>query len=472
MSLRRLRTSIVSAALCLWAAPAWAVVKLPAILSDHMVLQRAAHVPVWGWAAPREAVSVKFGTQARSVRADEAGHWQVDLDLAAAPSTPLAMQVDGEGNTLVVNDVLVGEVWLASGQSNMEKPLGDKQGQQPTFDAEAEIAAANHPALRLFKVSKKKAAQPQDDVAGQWVVCTPASIDAIKFSAAAYYFGRTIGAALATPVGLIDSTWGGTRIEPWTPGAAPNGAIFNGMVAGLAPFALRGVLWYQGESNLIDAEDPALYTPKMEALVASWRGLWKSGFPFYYVQIAPHLYSVVRSATVKDPHMEARMWEAQTQALRIPGTGMVVTTDLVDNPRDIHPRDKKSVGLRLAKLALSDTYGRRELVAYGPVFRGLRVEGARAVLSFDFADGLAARDGRALDWFELAGADGVYHPARATIENGCVVVASAEVAVPATVRFAWSEAAQPNLVNGAGLPALPFRSDHPIPPIRKPGDAR
>jgi sialate O-acetylesterase len=478
------RAALAALSPALLAVPALAEVRLPAIISDHMVLQRGAQVPVWGWAAPNEAVSVRIGKQARATLADADGRWKVELDLGAASRTPATLTVDGEGNTLVVKDVLVGEVWLASGQSNMEKPLGEKQGQKPTLDAEADIAAAAHPDLRLFKVAKKKFSQAQEDVTGQWVVTTPASIEETKFSAAAYHFGRKLMTELGNPVGLIDATWGGTRIEPWTPapltGATQEGAgaetrqatpsvIFNGMVAGLVPFGLRGVIWYQGESNLIDGEDPALYTAKMEALVAGWRARWKSEFPFYYVQVAPHLYHVVRKATVKEADALPRMWEAQAQALRIPKTGMVVTTDLVDDLRDIHPRDKKSVGLRLAGLALADTYGRSDIVAYGPVLRSLPVEAGKAVLSFDFADGLAARDGKPLDWFEIAGADGVYYPASAAIDGKRVVLASPRVAEPVSVRFAWDEAAQPNLVNGAGLPALPFRSDHPIPPIRKAG---
>jgi sialate O-acetylesterase len=457
--------------LSLLSAPAFAAVRLPAIISDHMVLQRGAAVPVWGWAAPQETVSVRIGKQTRSTRAGADGRWQVELDLGAAARTPATLAVRGESNAIDVDDVLVGEVWLASGQSNMEKPLGIKQGQKPTFNAEAEIAAASHPEIRLFKVARQKSAQPQQDVQGQWVVCTPASIEASAFSAAAYFFGRRLKEELDTPVGLVDSTWGGTRIEPWTPAAhvpaAADGgaAIYNGMIAGLAPFGIRGVIWYQGESNIIDSDDGAAYTAKMEALVSGWRARWQADFPFYYVQVAPHLYHVVRAARVKDAQAAPRLWEAQAQALRIPNTGMIVTTDLVDDLRDIHPRDKKSVGLRLANLALHDTYGRGDVVAYGPVFRALTVESGKAVLSFDFADGLVARDGQPLNWFEIAGADGNYRPANAVVEGNRVAVSSPEVPNPATVRFAWDEAAQPNLINKSGLPALPFRSDQPIPAI-------
>jgi sialate O-acetylesterase len=237
------------------------------------------------------------------------------------------------------------------------------------------------------------------------------------------------------------------------------------MVAGLAPFGIRGVIWYQGESNIIDTDDGPAYTPKMEALVSGWRAQWQTDFPFYYVQVAPHLYHVVRAARVKDAQAEPRLWEAQAQALRIANTDMIVITDLVDNLRDIHPRDKKSVGIRLANLALADTYGKSDIVAHGPVFRTLAVKSGKAILSFDFADGLASRDGKPLSWFEIAGVDGNYRPAEAIIEQNRVVVSSPDVPSPATVRFAWDESAQPNLINKAGLPAMPFRSNQPIPPI-------
>jgi sialate O-acetylesterase len=467
-------------ALACLSGPALAEVRLPAIISNHMVLLRAAKVPVWGWAAPGEQVTVDIGGEKRTATAAVDGSWRVDLDLAKAAATPTTLSVRGADNAIVVDDVLVGEVWLASGQSNMQKPLGQQKGQKPTFDYEAETAAADRPDIRLFKVARRGAAQPQQDVPGEWVRCSPGSIEQNKFSAAAYFFGRRLNAELHAPVGLIDSTVGGTRIELWTPASATDAkldpdparakilgqpsTLYNGMINGLAPFALRGVIWYQGESNIMDTDDGAAYTGKMEALVGSWRRRWQSAFPFYYVQVAPHLYSVVRGKRVfHGAASEPLMWEAQAQALRIPGAGMIVTTDLVDDLRDIHPRDKKSVGLRLANLALAKTYGVAGIEPYGPAFREMQVEGNHAILSFDHADGLAARDGKPLDWFEIAGADGRYHPAQATVAGRQIIVSSPEVAEPRSVRFAWNEAAQPNLVNGAGLPALPFRSEHPIP---------
>jgi sialate O-acetylesterase len=474
-------------------ACAIAEVRLPAVISDHMVLQRSAAVPVWGWATPGEQVSVQFGSQARAVRTGADGRWRVELDLTRATAEPASLTVRGADNTLNVEDVLVGEVWLASGQSNMDKPLGAQRGQQPTFNAEAEIAAAQHPDIRLFKVTRARTAEPGEDVKGSWVRCSPASVEATRFSAAAYYFGRRLKEELHTPVGLIDASFGGTRIESWTPAAAlaaqkttqtaaqkaveneaaparapfdPKdrpASLYNGMIAGLAPFALKGVLWYQGESNILDTDDGPAYTGKMEALISSWRTHWRSEFPFYYVQVAPHLYSSVRADRVPGGTESApRLWEAQADALRIPNTAMIGTTDLVDDLRDIHPRDKKSVGLRLANLALAKTYGRTGLQPFSPAYRAVRFDGGKAILSFEHAAGLAARDGKPLTWFEIAGADGAWHPADALIDGDRVVVSSALVASPRSVRFAWHEAAQPNLVNGAGLPALPFRSEHPI----------
>lgn len=435
-----------------------------------MVLQRGAQTPVWGWAAPDEPVSVQFGSQTKRIRTAPDGRWKAELDLSRTVPGPATLVIRGAQNEIVINDVLVGEVWLASGQSNMEKPIGEQRGQKPTFNAEAEIAAADHPDIRLFKVARKKAQQPGDDVAGEWVRCTPASVDATKFSAAAYFFGQRLNAQLHTPIGLIDSTWGGTRIELWTPPASRDttassaadpetSRLYNGMIAGLAPFSIKGAIWYQGESNILDTDDGALYAGKMEALISGWRRHWQIDFPFYYVQVAPHLYHIVKNARVVDPEAAPRLQEAQAAALRIPKTGMVVTTDLVDDLFDIHPRDKKSVGLRLANIALAESYNRTDISAYGPMFHSMAVQGDKATITFHHAEGLAARDGKPLSWFQIAGQDGRYHPGTATIEQNKVVVSSPKVPAPVAVRFAWDEAAQPNLVNKARLPAAPFRSN-------------
>lgn len=467
-----------------------AELSLPRIFGDHMVLQAEQPVPVWGWAEPRQKVTVNFGAQEKRAVADATGRWSVVLDASPISATPAELKISAETQR-IFSDVLVGEVWLCSGQSNMEKPLGEKSGQKPVFDAPQEIAAANYPLIRLFKVTKARSSTPARDLKGEWVACSPESIDRIKFSAAGYFFGRKIHQQLHVPVGLIDSTWGGTRIEVWTPpegfalmpslaefanatktpgekvdGSEP-AALYNAMIYPLVPYALRGALWYQGESNVIEVDDSDVYPDKMAALISGWRQIWQREIAFYYVQIAPHLYHVVRSAQVASPEATPRHWEAQAAAQRLPHTGMVVTTDLVDDLTDIHPRNKKDVGERLARWALAKDYAQAGIEVSGPVFERMEIDGPRAILHFThLGGGLITTDGKTPSWFTIAGADGKFFPATAAIEGDTVVVSSPRVLEPKIVRFAWDEAAQPNLANKARLPALPFRTNRPVAPTR------
>jgi sialate O-acetylesterase len=459
---------------------------MPAIFGDNMVLQQKQPVPVWGWSKPGTEVTVKFAGQVKHARAGADGRWETSLKPLNASSQPADLLIEA-GETRIFTNILVGEVWLCSGQSNMEKPIGKQSGQKPVFNAEEELSAADFPEIRLFKVEKFVAAEPQKDfkAATGWRFCNSNSLEAIKFSAAGYFFGREIHTRLKVPVGLVESSWGGTRIEPWTPPAgfkrvkslaeltAPlsptnklssttRTAIYNAMIAPLVRFAMRGALWYQGESNLMGKEsDGPIYTDKMEALVGGWRQLWGEGdFPFYYVQIAPFKYYT--SITRRVPYAGAlpEFWEAQTRAQHIKNSGMIVTTDLVDDLKDIHPRNKLDVGKRLAFLALNKTYGQKGVVCSGPVFKKMKIKGRQAILSFDdAAGGLVSKDGQPLTWFTIAGADKKFIPAQAVITNGTVMVSSPDVAHPVAVRFAWSELAQPNLANQAGLPAVPFRTD-------------
>lgn len=460
--------------------------KLPSVISDHMVLQAGQPAPIWGWAKAGEVVTIRFAGQTQRATAAANGRWQVVLNPLTVSKQPAELTVSAS-QTIVVSDVLVGEVWLGSGQSNMDKPLGEKSGQLPTFNAAEEIAKADFPEIRLFKVGRARAATPAEDVVGKWVRTTPASIDAVKFSAAAYFFGRKIHQELGVPVGMLDSSFGGTRIEPWTPRAAFEGqpalvrfaeevrtspakppemqlaTLYNGMVAPLAPYAMKGVIWYQGESNIIEYTDGIIYADKMTALVEGWRKDFKQNFSFYYVQVAPHLYHVARPATNVSPEEAPRLWEAQTASMRLPKTGMIVTTDLVDDLMDIHPRNKKDVGERLARWALAKDYGKSDVVVSGPIFRSMRVAGGKARLSFDYlGGGLVAKDDKPLTWFVVAGRDGRFYPANAVIEGDEVVVSHPLVAEPAVVRFGWDEAAQPNFFNKGGLPASPFRTDNPF----------
>jgi sialate O-acetylesterase len=309
-------------------------------------------------------------------------------------------------------------------------------------------------------------------------------LEAIKFSAVGYFFGREIEKELNVPIGLVESSWGGTRIEPWTPPvgfqtvsklselATPIDAnkklsntvpmaIYNGMLAPLAPFAIRGALWYQGESNCSDSHDRVTYADKMEALIKGWRKVWGEGdFPFYYVQLAPYKYFDVPKPRVPNAEALPVIWEAQTDALRIPNTGMAVITDLVDDLKDIHPTQKLEVGQRLALIALARDYGKKDIVYSGPMLKSMKVRDGKAVVSFTHAqDGLVNKDGQPLTWFTIAGVDGKFVPGEAQIVGDTVVVSSSSVPQPKAVRFAWNEAAQPNLFNKAGLPASPFRTD-------------
>jgi sialate O-acetylesterase len=465
-----------------------AALQLPSVFGDNMVLQQNQRVPVWGWAKPRTEVTVKFAGQVKQAKAGTDGRWEVRLSALKASSQPADLVIEA-GETRTLTNVLVGEVWFCSGQSNMEKPLGKQPGQKPCLNYEQELATSDYPEIRLFKAHTALATVPQKDVTkpSGWRPCNSNSLEAIKFSAAAYFFGRDIQKELKVPIGLVEAAWGGTRIEPWTPplgfkmvrslaaldvplvvtnkltNTMPT-AIYNAMVAPLAHFAIRGVLWYQGESNCMGPQpDGAIYTDKMEALIRSWREIWDEGdFPFYYVQVAPFKYFSSKRKYAVSTDALPELWEAQTRALRIKNTGMIVTTDLADNVGDIHPRNKQDVGKRLALLALNKTYGRNDIVCTGPMFKKMKIQGDKAVLTFDdVGGGLVSKDGQPLTWFTIAGADGKFVPAEAMITNNTVVVSSPEVAQPMVVRFAWSEVAQPNLFNQSGLPAVPFRTDGP-----------
>ncbi len=471
------------ALLVLFALALRADVSLPKVFGDHLVLQRDRAVPVWGHAAPGEKVTVRFAGQEKSVTADAGGRWKTSLDALATSATPRDLSVAG-ANTLTLHDILVGEVWLCSGQSNMEMAVGVvTAGAQPESAHDPalaeEIKMAAYPAIRLFRVEKKH--QPPDVVSDGWTECRGDAL--ARFSAAGFFFGRELHQALGVPVGLIESNWGGSRIEEWISDAAyaPLEKIlgadaertferdaklvsrdYDDMIQPLAPFALRGVLWYQGESQIIAYNDGLRYADKMNTLVTSWRAVWgQPDLPFYSVQLAPFYYTKRKD---KIPHADdelPKLWEAQLRATAIAHTGLIPITDTVDDLANIHPGKKSIVGHRLAALALADIYGRKNVAASFPTFDRLEFKGAIAVVHFNHADGLATRDGQLPTDFEIAGADGQFVPATAAIRGDSVEVSNAQVTSPATVRFGWHETAQPNLQNRAGWPAYPFRSDGP-----------
>jgi sialate O-acetylesterase len=460
--------------LALLAAAASADVRLPDVINSNMVLQQASPVPIWGFAEPNEEVAVRFSGQTKTVKADGAGKWLVRLDPLKVSRDPHVMTVSGK-NTIRLENILVGEVWLCAGQSNMEFALSATTG------GAKEVAAADWPEIRLLHVPRTACLEPASDAHARWEVCDPRT--AGGFSAVGYFFGRKLHGELGVPIGLIQSAWGGSRIEPWTwpaeleawpwgkaatkkrskdaktPGPTTRqagkqdpGALYNGMIAPVSPFAIRGATWYQGEDNV---DDGLLYRQKLHALIGGWRKAWNQGdFPFFYVQLAPFRY------VYHKPDSLPQIWEAQLSCLSIPRTGMAVTTDLVQDITNIHPPDKADVGLRLALWALAKTYARTDLVYSGPLYKSMSVDGSSIRVQFHcVGGGLASRDGKALSCFEIAGANKEFLAAQARIEGETVVVWCPELTAPVAVRMGGTDTDRPNLANREGLPAAPFRTD-------------
>jgi sialate O-acetylesterase len=484
-------------------------VRLPAILSDHLVLQQQMAVPVWGWAEPGEQVTVTFGKDKQSARADDKGNWQVKLSPLTASETPADLTIAGK-NTITLKDVLVGEVWLCSGQSNMEFSM------RTVKNSAQEIADANHPNLRLFTVPKWVQAQPQKDVKEDqrgkitWEACTPQTI--VNFSAVGYFFGRDLQKELHVPVGLIHSSWGGTPAEAWTrhsnlendpdyqqilnrraqakadyekamqkweadsakakeqggraprkpapPEQNPNLAsvLYNGMIEPIVPFAMKGSIWYQGESNAGRAYQ---YRKLLPAMIESWRD------EFHEPDMA---FLIVSLANYQDPPQKpgesdwAELREAQTMTAAMPHNGQALAIDLADenNPRDIHPKNKQDVGQRLSLVALAKTYD-KNIPYSGPELDSAKFEGDKVRITFKHADGIAAK-GSEVKGFQIAAQPEDGKPAQwvwanAKIEGDSVLVSSPDVQKPAAVRYDWANNPQGNLYNKFGLPAVPFRTD-------------
>ena len=484
-----------------------AALKLPQIFASSMVLQRDQPVAIWGWAEAGQDVTVSFAGQSKTTRAGADGKWRVALDALPASSENRNLEVSAGSEKLTYANVLVGEVWLCSGQSNMEWVVNDCEGA-----AEA-AAAANNPLIRHFKAALQTAIAPQEDLTGAWAIAGPETVP--SFTATGYYFTLNLYEHLKVPIGIVNSSWGGSQIEPWidpqgfsispqlkdiadrvasidaihrqdqltrldeidawsktarkalienqTPPAMPAAlpphpltinteatSIYNAMIAPLVGYGIRGVLWYQGESNRTDG---MLYSEKMKALIGSWRRLWdQAELPFYFVQLAPYGYG-------EAPENLPRIWEAQTATLAVPHTGMAVTND-IGTPGNIHPPNKTDVGKRLALLALSKNYGFKDLESSGPMFKKMKIKGNKIVIQFEHAKGLKSRNGTPLTWFTIAGEDKNFVEAKAEIDGKTVVVSAESVKSPVAVRFGWNERAEPNLSNGADLPASAFRTDN------------
>lgn len=486
--------------------PAFAEVSTPSIFGDHMVLQQKKTLPVWGKADPGEQVTVTIENNSRKTTACAEGNWRVDLPKMKAGG-PYELKIQGAGNSLLFSDVLVGEVWLGSGQSNMQWAVKDSN------NAEREIANAHYPLIRLFYVTRTVATSPQYDCEGEWLLCSPETLP--EFSAVLYYFGRELHQQLGDmPLGLIHTSWGGTPAESWTSRpmlesnpklvgltqkwdkiladypeakaaydeavvaweaevekakaeeteapkkpkapAGPNdpwlaSGLYNAMIAPLVPYAIQGAIWYQGESN---ANRAYQYRTLFPAMIEDWRNAWAQGdFPFYFVQLAN--FTAVKEEPADSDWAELR--EAQTMTLALKKTGMAVIID-IGEADDIHPRNKQDVGKRLALNALAKDYGKR-VVFSGPMYKSMRVNKGTIVLNFNHANGLSTSDGEKLTGFAIAGADKNFVWADAEIKGKTVVVSSPEVTEPVAVRYAWAHNPVCNLVNGEGLPASPFRTD-------------
>lgn len=471
------------------ASTAFADVRLPGVISDHMLLQRDAPVRIFGRAEPGEAVAVAFLGQTAKTVADSLGRWEVWLQ-PLAPGAPAEMTITGT-NTLKISDVLVGDVWVGSGQSNMQWTV--RRSDNP----ETEIAAATFPQIRLFYVPRKTSAVPVDDVDAKWVVCSPESV--AEFSAVMYYFGRQMHRDLKVPMGLIHSSWGGTPIASWISGPSlvgntrlapfltfwenairqfpvnqlrheqalkkweasgsqgarpgpPMGpghpheptTLYNAMIAPLVKYTIKGALWYQGETEAGRAQGH-IYGDAMMTLVQDWRRAFALGpFPFYWVQLANY------GNAAKNGHW-MRVQEGQVHATALRNTGVAIIND-IGNPTDIHPTNKQDVGLRLALLAQNR--------GASPLYRQSAREESAIRIWFDNAGGaLKTRGGGAVTGFQIAGPDGKYVDAVARIDGTTVLVSSPDVVNPQSVRYAWDYNPAANLTNAAGLPASAFRTD-------------
>jgi sialate O-acetylesterase len=510
---------------CLWlgcvCAVASAQVKPAALFSDHMVLQSGMAVPVWGTAEAGEKVTVKVEGQSGAAVADASGKWRVRLG-KLKPGGPFEMTIAGNKageSAIVVHDVLIGEVWLGSGQSNMDFTVATTTRHYfaGVQNEAAEIAAANYPQIRMFTGGWKNSYEPEADVSGSWLVVTPDTVK--EMSAIGYLFARDMQKELKVPFGIITEAFGASTAEAWTSREAlvtnpqlqplvqdfdakvaafkanppdtsaalktweeaaakataagqrpprrpgnrnPVGdqhnptVMYNGMIAPVIPYAIRGVLWYQGEAINGGATGYKLYPLLQATLIKDWRQRWGEGdFAFYICQLAPLKPWPTRPDTwYNNPDVR----EAQATVLALPNTGMAVTIDIGD-PANIHPKDKQDVADRLTRIALAKTYGRK-MEYSGPVYQAIKVEGGAVRVQFTHATGGLSAKGGELKTFVIAGKDGKFVPATVRIDGDAVVVSSADVPNPVAVRYAWESYPEgANFFNGAGLPAAPFRTD-------------
>lgn len=494
---------------------ATAQLHLNSVFSDHMVLQRELPLPIWGTAKSGDKISVTLGTQTLTTTADTQGRWEVTLHGLEANKSPQSLQVESStGESQTIRDILIGEVWLASGQSNMDWKVSASHSADKALPQ-----SGSYPNIRLLKIPRKTSYHPLESTRCQWHIAEPEH--SARFSVVAWHFAHQINQKLDIPVGIIQASWGGSRIEPWintegfqknpslrelhqfrkdrtpgtpeykkageayldqltnytelykkhlsspelelpTPPLAPKTlelgnqtfGLYPAMIHPIVPFSVRGFLWYQGESNIHDGN---LYYEKKRSLIQGWRSAFqRPNAPFYFVQIAPFRYNT-------SPTHLPEFWVTQQKCLRIPHTEMVVTNDLGD-PKNIHPKNKSEVSRRLAMLALSKTYALGPMVR-SPLYQNFQIQDNAILVHFQKDQALQSRDNKALTHFEIAAEDGTFYPAEAEIlDNHSVKLTSPSITKPQQARFAWKQTAKPNLINAAALPAAAFHTHWPADP--------
>ncbi len=497
-----MKTNIIFLVLILFATELLSQLRLPSLISDNMCLQQNTDVMIWGWDEPGQVVFVNpsWTDSVETTTTDLTGKWQTSVKPGEAGG-PYTMTVEGSGE-LIIRNIVLGEVWLCSGQSNMAKPLGLTPRQKPVTNFLEESRNADYQEIRFFKVASAKSIAPLEICKGEWVVCSQKSV--LSFSAVGYFFGRELYKHLNVPVGMIQSTWGGTPVEAWTPKDMMNNdqmlerfekyysrfhadstyyemamsdysqgflltkpelpesiyyvknpqkgisVLYNAMIAPLLNYRIAGVIWYQGESNV---SDPDLYKRQFPNLISSWRKKWSNGgFPFYFVQIAPFSYS--------DQSGAAKISEAQREALSLPNTGMASTQDL-GCLYDIHPPFKAEVGRRLSLIALNNNYGIDSLSYIGPTFNGYQIIDSTLIIDVRSNGGklFFSGDYGGKPSFYIAGENKVFYPASSKMMNDKIVVYHPKVDKPRHFRYLWLNDSNPTLFNSFGLPAMSFRTD-------------
>ena len=447
------------------------ILRLPSIIGDHMVLQENSNVKIWGWAEPNKEVLIIPSWSQDTVRTKSTGDtkWLASIQTPAADNRTYTLTIQTQQRKIEVKDILVGQVWLCGGQSNMNYSAA-----QGITDMQEELQKPMNPTIRLFTVTRNSSPWYQEECEGKWQVCNTKS--ALWFSAVGYFFGKTLSEALSQPVGLINASWGGSPVETWTPASSMSkepalkgmwtknrkskspynytiGSMYNAMIHPITNFALAGIVWYQGEANVGHTS----YADAFSLLIDSWRTRFGRDLPFYFVQIAPYKY--------KHPNSGAEIREQQARvAASKDRTGMVVVSDLVENVGDIHPRRKQEVGRRLANWALAETYGKPGSKYRHATFASITVKGQKAIIAFNNAEGGIVSDGNPAEALEICDASMVFRPARAMIDqkDGSLIVWNDAVRKPVAVRYMFSNEGIGNLKDTAGLPVAPFRTDSPL----------